>query len=147
MSAEGIQGAQSAPDPETPHCMNRWKTQSQCFACDVLDAQKHNTCWAAGLRHLCGKIIGWVLCCLVYLCGSIHIPSLQLRQCPQSLQDAVHIAAVAQVFQSNVPERDPSLQMHMQGSRPQHVKLLCIRCWRLMKAAEKMCMCRRVGAS
>ena len=35
--------------------------------------------------------------------GSINIPPLQLRQRPKSLQDTVHVAAVAQVLQTNVP--------------------------------------------
>ena len=61
------------------------------------------------LTYLSGKIIGGLLSSLVYLLGCIHIPSLQLRQAPQSLQDTVHIAAVAKVLETNVPTPNLSL--------------------------------------
>ena len=65
------------------------------------------------LTYLSGKIIGGLLSSLVYLLGCIHIPSLQLRQAPQSLQDTVHIAAVAKVLQTNVPAPHLSLGQQM----------------------------------
>ena len=53
--------------------------------------------------HLGWKVIGGVLRSLVNLPSCINIPPLQLRQGPQSLQNTVHVAAVAQVLQTNVP--------------------------------------------
>lgn len=55
------------------------------------------------LSHLSWKVIGGILRSLIDLPGCVNIPPLQLRQGPQSLQNAVHVAAIAQVLETNVP--------------------------------------------
>lgn len=55
------------------------------------------------LPYLGGEVIRGILCSLVDLPGSVNIPHLELGQCPQNLQNAVHVAAVTQVSQTNVP--------------------------------------------
>lgn len=55
------------------------------------------------LSHLGWKVIRGILRSLINLPSCINIPPLQLWQSPQSLQNTVHVAAVAQVLQTNVP--------------------------------------------
>ena len=55
------------------------------------------------LSYLGGKVVGGILCSLIDLPCSINIPLLKLGQSPQSLQYAVHVAAIPQVLQTNVP--------------------------------------------
>lgn len=55
--------------------------------------------------HLGSKVIGRILGRFVYVVSYVHISSLQLRQSPQDLQHAVHVATVAQILEANVPAK------------------------------------------
>ena len=63
------------------------------------------------LSYLGGKVIGGILRSLKDLPGGVNVPPLQLRQSPQSLQNAVHVTTISQVFQANVPAAAPTLSL------------------------------------
>ena len=90
------------------HCCHTiWETTRFCIDMLAFHVPSKATNDASALylimlSYLGGKVIGGILRSLVDLPCSINIPLLKLGQSPQSLQYAVHVAAIPQVLQTNV---------------------------------------------